>query len=88
MVYSVASVGMNLNTGYLKKQTTFAFGQFITISGRFFANYTNIFHKIFKMAIFSKFFGDVIILIIRVNADKSILIFFQLKILNILLSVF
>ena len=26
----------------------------------------------FKMAIFSKFFGDVIILIIRVNADKRI----------------
>ena len=29
-------------------------------------------HHIFKMAIFSKFFGDVIILIIRANADKRI----------------
>ena len=29
-----------------KKQTTFAFGQVTTISGRFFANYINIFHKI------------------------------------------
>ena len=30
----------------LKKETTFAFGQFTTISGHFFANYINIFHNI------------------------------------------
>ena len=29
-------------------------------------------HHIFKMAIFPKFFGDIIIFIIRVNADKRI----------------
>ena len=29
----------------LKKLTTFAFGQFMTISGHFIANYINIFHK-------------------------------------------
>ena len=29
----------------LKKETTFAFGQFTTISGHFFGNYINIFHK-------------------------------------------
>ena len=43
------------------------------------------------MAIFSKFFGDVITLIIRKNADKRIkiiLVTFQLEILSILLSVF
>ena len=35
----------HLKTGY-QKQTTFDFGQVTTISGRFFANYINIFHKI------------------------------------------
>ena len=29
----------------LEKETTFAFGQFKTISGHFFANFINIFHK-------------------------------------------
>ena len=45
------------------------------------------------MAIFPKFFGGIIILIIRVNADERIkkifdIKIFQLKMLNILLSVF
>ena len=46
---------------------------------------------IFKIAIFSKFFGDVMNHIIRENAGekiKRILVVFQLKTFNILLSVF
>ena len=46
---------------------------------------------IFKIAIFSKFFGDVMNHIIRENAGekiKRILVVFQLKSFNILLSFF